>query len=396
MKILISGAGIAGLTAGWWLCRQGHQVRIIEVAPDLRDQGYMMDFFGPGYDVAEQMGILRQLDEKSYDISRFHSLSSSGRIKSCFDYTKLIGLLDKRYFLLMRGDLVNVLNDELPVDIQFDTAIESLEQDEDGVHVAFNSGGSERFDFIIGADGIHSRVRELVFGPEEHFRKYMGYYVAARIHVGRLGLPAGSNAFYSVTVPDKQVVVCPLRNDRYASFFVWRTQEYPHLTEEERHGVLKGLFENQGWLVPDLVNEVEKDEKLYFDRVAQIRMEEWHSKRVVLIGDAAWCLSLMAGQGASFAMAGAFVLANCLKNAGSGLTEAFRNYQNHLWAFVKEKQKLAERFSRSFVPQGKFSAELADLYMKVMFWPPFLPYTKKLVGADHNDVLSNISQRLDS
>lgn len=385
MNILISGAGIAGLTAAWWLSQQGHRIKVVEVAPDLRDEGYMIDFFGPGYDVAEKMDILDVLDDQSHDINSFHSVNAHGRLKSGFNYHKLISLLDKRYFLLMRGDLVNVLHNQLSsaVDIAYDTTIDAIEQTSNHVKVTFK-GEIEKYDFVIGADGIHSKVRELVFGKEQEFQKYLGYHVAALIYKKTLRLPGQKKAFYSVTVPDKQAVLCPLREDRYASFFIWRTKEYPQMTEEERHGVLKGLFENVGWVIPEIVNSVEANEQLYFDAVSQVRMDRWYDQRVVLIGDAAYCLSLMAGQGASFAMAGAYVLARSLQASGNRLSEAFKKYQYFLKPLTLEKQEVALRFSNSFVPRSKFSVFLSDLYMKVMFFPPFIGFTKKIFGVDDN------------
>ncbi|ELR68634.1 hypothetical protein C900_00178 [Fulvivirga imtechensis AK7] len=384
MNILISGAGIAGLTAAWWLSRQGHQVKVVEVAPDLRDEGYMMDFFGPGYDVAEKMDILDALDHRSYDIGSFHAVDAHGRLKSGFNYHKLISLLDKRYFLLMRGDLVNVLHGQLSsaVDITYGTTIEAIEQTSEDVQVTFKDGDIEKYDLVIGADGIHSKVRELVFGNEQQFQKYLGYHVAALIYNKPIRLPGEGPAFYSVTVPDKQAVLCPLQEGKYASFFIWRTKKYSYMTEEERHGVLKGLFENVGWVIPEVINSVKSDEKLYFDTVSQIRMDRWYDRRVVLIGDAAYCLSLMAGQGASFAMAGAYVLARSLQESDGRLAEALKIYQDFLQPATSEKQRVALRFSNSFVPRNKFSVFLSNLYMKVMFFPPFMGFTKKLFGVD--------------
>lgn len=383
MKILISGAGIAGLAAAWCLHQHGHEVKVVEIAPDLRDKGYMIDFFGPGYDAAEKMGLLGSLADKSHEIHRYNALNAKGQVVSGFDYQRLIGLLDDKYFLLMRGDLVDALNEHLPDEVErhYGTEIKHLNTTQEKAEVTFSNGDREGFDLVVGADGIHSQVRQLAFGPESDYEKYLGYYVVALIHKQKLELPEDRPDFFSVTVPNRQAVVCPMSEDEYATYFIWRTRKYPQLAEEEKHGVLKGLFENAGWEIPAIVNDIDPERKLYFDAVSQIKMDQWHHNKVVLIGDAAYCLSLMAGQGASFAIAGAYVLAEALKKHDNKPEPAFREYQRILKPIIEKKQKLAGKFSKSFVPRNKFSMFISNLFLKVMFVPPVKSYTKKLLGV---------------
>jgi 2-polyprenyl-6-methoxyphenol hydroxylase-like FAD-dependent oxidoreductase len=223
MKILICGSGIAGLTLAFWLQRQNHELTIVEKSPALRTEGYMIDFFGSGYDAAERMQILGDLSAIHYPISGLVFLEPDGREKFSVSYPVFRKIFDDRHFNFMRGELEQVLRAKLPAEvaIKFETSVRWLQHEDNQVKVELTNGEIEKFDLVVGADGIHSKVRELTFGKEREFKRFLGCYTAAFI----IDRPPDSfdlgNAFYTMTVPRKQLGVYPIRGDRVATYFIY-------------------------------------------------------------------------------------------------------------------------------------------------------------------------------
>jgi 2-polyprenyl-6-methoxyphenol hydroxylase-like FAD-dependent oxidoreductase len=175
MHVLISGAGIAGLTLAYCLERRGIESTVIEKSPALRTEGYMIDFFGSGYDAAEQLDLLPDLGKIHYEIARLSFLNGAGREKYSFAYSEVRKLFDGRHFNFMRGDLGRVLHSKLRdrAEIRFGLEIEAVDQTGAGCVAVLSDGARIDASVIVGADGIHSRVRTLCFGPESQFLRYL-------------------------------------------------------------------------------------------------------------------------------------------------------------------------------------------------------------------------------
>ena len=190
MHVLISGAGIAGLTMAFWLHRHGHEITIVEKSPSLCDAGYMIDFYGSGYDVAEKMNLLPDLEAIHYPIPHLAFIDEQGRERYSIRYTSFRSLLDNRHFNFMRGDLEKVLYEKVKDNIQmrFGTTVSSFQQCDSGdkVQGTLSDGSTTEFDLLIGADGLHSQIRKLGFGDESQFERFLGYYTAAFILPDRL------------------------------------------------------------------------------------------------------------------------------------------------------------------------------------------------------------------
>jgi len=370
VRILISGAGIAGPTLAHWLCRYGFTPTIVERAPGLRTGGYVIDFWGTGYDIAERMGLIPELEANGYHMRELRLVNGDGRRVGGFELSVLNTLTDGRFMSLPRAELAAAVFRTLPSSVEtiLDDEIVAIEDRETETRVHFHSGGQRSFDLVIGADGLHSRVRSLVFGPQSDYEVYLGYKVAAAQLAGYR--PRDEDAYVLYSPVGRQLGRFALHGDRTLVLFVWEDRD-PALPADApgQHTVLAERFGNKGWECDAIIDALEASRDVYFDRVSQIRMPAWTKGRVALIGDAAFCVSLLGGQGSALAMTAAYVLAGELKLAGGDHRAAFAAYERRLGTFLAGKQKAAARFSGSFVPHSKLSAFIRNQATKLMGIP---------------------------
>ena len=228
MRILISGGGLAGLTAAFWLRRNGHEPIVIEHSPGLRRDGYGLDFFGVGYDVAERMGIIDELSRKQIFLDRDGAIAfvdSDGSVKAKLKVDSVRKVLGGRYLGQMHANLEEVLYDAVKdnVEVRFGRSITSVTQDSKSVMAVYDNDESESFDLLVGADGIHSNVRRLAFGPEKQYADYMGYYLACYF-IPDSGL---LNAVWENYVePGRQVGAYHTdREGQLATLFLWQSED---------------------------------------------------------------------------------------------------------------------------------------------------------------------------
>lgn len=381
-NILISGAGISGLTLAYWLQHWGFSPTIIEKRSNLDQRGYMIDFYGSGFDVAEKMNLLKALQAKSsqYPITRLTFVDRQGKPRATLDVDKFRNLLHHRYFPLMRGDLETAIYESVKerVPVRFGMSIHKLENLSDSVAVALSDGSREKYDLVIGADGIHSNVRRLVWGDESQFNRFLGFYVACSVIEDFLGQP---DAFFGHFEPNVQATIYSIGGKRLATFFAFRSEKLKVHGREAQMQALEKILGNLGWLVPQLLEGTKQVDDFFFDAVAQIQMEQWHNGRVALVGDACQCLTLLAGQGASMGMAGAYLLANELHNADGDYNTAFPAYQQSLQPEIQRRQKDARGLAGSFVPRNNFEIAMSHCFLNAAFWPVFRSLFAKQIGA---------------
>lgn len=371
-KILISGAGIAGPSVAYWLRRYGFEPVLIERAPALRTGGYLVDFWGLGFEVSDKMGLLPALKDDAYHINAVRIVDEHGRKIAGFSADAIRSVLGDRFLSILRSDLARLIYDSLDGKVRtiFGDTITAIEQDENTVRVSFREAPPENFDLVIGAGGLHSPVREIVFGPEARFEKYLGYYTASFIVTGYPH--RDPHAYVGYTPPGRQVSRYALRGDRTVFFFVFaaneRLQIAPHDTAAQKK-ILRDVFGQDGWECPAILKALDDGNDLYFDPVSQIRMPAWTTGRVALVGDACSGPSLLAGQGTSLAMGAAYILAGELMKAEGDYRVAFKAYEDMLRPVMAGKQRSAAKFAGSFAPKTRLGVFVRNQVTRMMTQP---------------------------
>ena len=366
MRVAINGTGVAGPTLAYWLRRYGHEPVLFEKAPALRTGGYLIDFWGLGYEIAERMGLIPTLRERCYEMERMSMVDADGREQAGVDLKPMREVLQGRFISLPRAELAAALFgacDGIPT--HFGVWVTAIEQDGDGVVATLSDGRDARFDLVVGAGGLHSTVRALTLGPQEQYEKFLGCYVAAF----RLpGYPHRDELTYvSHTVPKRHVARVSLRNDDTLVVLVCRAELLDGNPPREREKeALRHAFRNMRWEVPAILDRMDQVEEIYFDRVSQIHLPRWSSGRVALLGDAAACPSLLAGEGSGLAMVEAYVLAGELHRANGEFTRAFAAYEARLRSFVTAKQKSALGFRSFFAPETALGLKARDVVVKAL------------------------------
>ena len=387
MKVLISGVGIAGPTLAYWLLHYGIQPTIVERAPQLRTGGYIIDFWGCGYDVAERMGLLPEIKEKGYKLREVRVVDTDEKPVSRFPAIAFDHATHGRYISLPRGELASAIFAALggKVETIFGDSIAKVEQGADGVRVRFERGQERSFDLVVGADGLHSRVRELVFGPESQYERFLGCKVAAFSIKGYQ--PRDELTYVMYTRVGQQVGRFAMRDDRTMFLFTFADHNPDSGDAQQQKELLRRRFAHSGWECSRILEELDNASDFYFDRVSQIRIEgqQWSQGRVALLGDAASCVSLLAGEGSSLAMTAAYILAGELHRAGGDYSAAFTRYRELFGLFVAEKQRMALRFAGWFAPPSNLSIFLRNQGMKLLQFPPL---ANLIVGRDLVDHIS--------
>ena len=369
--ILISGAGIAGPALAYWLKRAGFAPTLIEHAPAMRSGGYVIDFWGLGYDIAERMALLPAILREGYRIHEMRIVDNAGQRISGFGTKVFVELTAGRYVTISRSALSRLLFSAIAdkTETIFGDEIVALAERHDHVAVQLESGGERRFDLVIGADGLHSAVRRLAFGPQDRFEKRLGYVVAAFEAHGYQ--PRTEDVYVTHSEPSRMVGRVSLRDDKTLVLFVLVDDDgMPMHDLAAQKALLRKRFGGDGWWeCPRILEALDMAPDLYFDRVSQIHMPQWTLGRVALVGDAAYCVSLVAGQGSALAMTGAYVLAGEFARAEGRHDEAFANYEKVLRHFIDRKQQGAERFASAFAPKTRHGVWFRNLVIKAAAIP---------------------------
>lgn len=360
MRVLISGAGIAGPALAYWLDHYGIESTIVERAPRLRTGGYIIDFWGAGFDVADRMNLLEEVQRKGYRVESVQVVDRTGKRVAGFPASVLAEATGGRYVSIPRGDLAEAIFERIKgrVETIFGDSISQMVEVGSGVRVSFASGAQREFDLVVGADGLHSRVRELAFGPEDQFEHFLGYKAAA-FETDGYG-PRDELVYVMYTEVGQQVARFSMQNNRTMFLFTFADANPYCGDPPEQKALLRRRFGSSGWECPAILDALDRATEVYFDRVSQIRMDVWSRGRVVLVGDAASCVSLLAGQGSALAMAGAYILAGELHRAKDDYRSALERYQAVFAPVIRSKQQAATRFAGAFAPESRIALWLRN------------------------------------
>ncbi|MER6010225.1 FAD-dependent monooxygenase [Streptomyces bluensis] len=378
-RALIVGSGISGLAAALSLHRAGWQPLIIERAPERRTGGYFVRFNGPGYTAAERLGILDSLPDRRDPQGRMFEVDSRGRLTPGLTFPEQVNGTPLR--MLLRSDLERVLYEAVQdlVEIRYGTGPAAIAQDRDRVTVTLTDGSVESADLLIGADGIHSTVRSLAFGPEDLYRKDFDHVVAACVMDGSLpGLRDGDGVV--ATAPGRSAWINSYRDHLPVAFLLYRT-DWPAAEIRKKPSVaLRQAFAGFGGdVVPAMLEAMDRSESVLFDQVSQIHLSRWSQGRVVLLGDSAWCMTLHSGQGSGMGIAGAELLARLLTEHGD-LPTALGCWEQQLRPFVARYQKEALRMRHFFMPANRFGRVARSTLIRAVSTPVGARLGKALMG----------------
>ena len=343
VAVLVSGASFAGLATAYWMSRLGYRVTVIEVASGLRKGGTPVDIEGEAIGVLARMGMI--------DAVRAKALPHRGlEFKDADDNT--VGVLEghsvsddapNEKYEIHRDDLLEILFAlvEGSVEVVFGRSIKQLEDGPDDVAVTFNDGSRRDYALVFGCDGNRSNTRQLAFGDIEDFSCFMGAYFFIKIVPTTALLPANISQIFSV--PGRTALLNGYDNqtDIALAFRTKREILYDYRNRAQQRRMVHDHFDELGWKVPAMLDHVDADDEFYFDKVNQVRMPVWSKGRVVLVGDAGYCVSPVAGMGGAMAIIGAARLADALQRHGVDYDAAFREYYEKLHFFVEEVQEKA-------------------------------------------------------
>lgn len=389
MKIVINGIGVAGPALGYWLTKAGHEVLLVEEAPRLRAGGYIIDFWGIGYDVAEKMGLTGEIRSLGYQVREVRLVGRDGRKRGGFDLAVFGRLTHDRFTSLPRSDVSATIYGAIEGKVQtiFGDSVAAIDEHAEGVRVAFDHAPPCEADLVVGADGLHSRVRRLAFGADPAFITSLDYHVAAFEVEGYR--PRDELVYVSHGLPGRQVSRFAMRGDKTLFLFVFRDE---YMCAGPPKSILREAFAGSGWEWPQIERELARTSDLYFDTVSQVRMDRWTRGRTALVGDAAACVSLMAGEGTGLAIAGAYVLAGELHACGGDYRAAFARYEQRLMPFVRRKQASAATFASAFAPKTSAGLALRNVLTKLM---RVQSIARLLIGRDLRDDIELPDYRLE-
>lgn len=341
--VLVSGASFAGLATAFWLDRLGYQVTIVEVASGLRRGGTPVDIEGETIGILERMGMFDAVRAKALPPRAFAFKDAENHTLGGFDVATGAEEPSRTRFEIHRDDLLDILFSGIDgsVEMLFGRSIRQLEDGPHGVTVTLDDGTRRTVALVFGCDGNRSNTRKLVFGDEENFTYFMGGYVYLKVVPVTGILPPNVSEVFSV--PGRTAMLNGY-DDRTDIGLAFRTEgeiDYDYRDRAQQRAMIHDHFDGLGWKVPTALRHVGTDDDFYFDRINQIRMPSWSKGRVVLVGDAGYCVSPVAGMGGSMAIIGAGRIAEALERHGGDYPAAFQDYHDKLHAFVEEVQQRA-------------------------------------------------------
>lgn len=389
---LISGAGIAGPAVAYWLNAAGWRTTIVERAPTPRTGGYVIDFWGLGYELTERMGLRDQIEQAGYHVKELRVVGERGQRLAGFGTRVFDALTDGRFVTLARSDLSRILLGAVEghTDVRFSEEVAGLESGEDEVRARFRRSAPERFDLVIGADGLHSGVRRLAFGPDSRFERTLGYAVAA--FQAERYRPRDPDVYLIHGSPGRMLGRFTMHDDKSLFLFVFAFDGALPAALDAQKALVRAAYHRAGWETDAILAALDGADDFYLDRVSQIRAPSWSRGHVTLTGDAAFCVSLLAGQGSALAIIAAYVLAGELTRSGGQIAPALESYQRRLQGYIAMKQNAAARFAGAMAPKTRFGLWFRNMVVRSMGIPGL---AQLAIGREITDSLTLPAYRFD-
>ena len=355
-RVLVAGASIAGPALAHWLRRRGAEVTVVERAPELRPGGQAVDARGVTKEVIRRMGLDAAVRAARTETAGAHTVDADGTVLETYRADDHDGDGFISEIEILRGDLSRVLHDDTRAGVEyvFGDRIAALSQDADGVDVTFAGGGRRRFDLVVGADGLHSGLRAMVFGPHERFVRHLGLVLAFYSVPNEFGLDRWLIE-YQDPASGRSALLRPIGDATRAMAmfsFPAATFDVDHRDVATQKRLLRERMAGFGWLTPRILAHLDDTPDFYLDQVAQVVMERWSSGRVGLFGDAAFSSSPMSGQGTGLALVGAYLLAGELAAAGWDAESGFAAFEARMRAFVEANQEIGRLHVQSLDTSG--------------------------------------------
>jgi 2-polyprenyl-6-methoxyphenol hydroxylase-like FAD-dependent oxidoreductase len=354
MRILISGASIAGPVLAYWLTRYDFDVTVVERAPTLRKTGgHAVDLFRPSMDISAKMGVLPRIEALATGTDTLRLYRGGGHRPARIDLTKIVAAASDRHVEIMRDDLSEVYYEagRDQVEYLFGESITAISPDG---QVTFEHAAPRRFDVVVGADGLHSNVRRLIFGEEARLTRFIGGYLAvvsapkALAHQGEMVVHFGAGRLAGMYSAEH------LEDAR--ALFMFRSKkelQYHHRDILRQKELLRGTFTGMDPQVDRWLDELDRTPSFYFDSITQLQLDTWSSGRVTLVGDAGYCPGPAVGGSTSLAVLGAYVLAGELARAGGDHVRAFAAYEREMREPVLRSRAFARGAAKSLVPDSR-------------------------------------------
>ena len=341
-RVLVAGASIAGPALAHWLHRRGAEVTVVERAPGLRPGGQAVDARGVAKEVIRRMGLDAAVRAARTDTAGAHTVDADGTVLETSRADDDGGDGYVADIEILRGDLSRALHDHSRDGVEhvFGDRIAELAQDADGVDVVLAGGDRRRFDLVVGADGLHSGLRAMVFGPHERFVRHLGMVLAFCTVPNEFGIDrwmvdhqeSGRSAGLR-PLPDPSRAMAVLS-------FADADFDVDHRDVAAQKRLLRERMAGFGWQTPRILAHLDDTPDFYLDQVAQVVMDRWSSGRVGLLGDAAFSSSPMSGGGTGLALVGAYLLAGELAAAGWDPAAGFAAYEERMRPYVEANQEI--------------------------------------------------------
>ena len=335
--------------------------------PELRVGGHAVDIRGTALDVIERMGLAAAVREARTNILTLSAVRPDGRRTYDVALRPLHEARGDREVEIMRDDLVRILFGAIADDseVVFGDSVRAVLPQGARIGVEFERGASREVDVVVGADGQHSALRELVFGPERDFTHHLGAYLSIYTVDNLLALrdravlynePGRAAAMFTVRGNERAKVVLLFRSGPLDIEFTDRAAQQK---------LLRRRFAGMGWETGRLLEAMPDAYDFYFDEMSQVRLPSWSTGRVALLGDAAFGPSPMSGQGTSLALIGGYLLANHIATAAD-LPAAFTLWERGFRPNVELNQGLATDGMSTLLPDSRFGIFTRNQTMRLI------------------------------